>query len=85
MSKKRLVSIQSIDLKAELIVRDNTELLQALERIKAMQGVRDVMWSEPVETLDKKISTNSCDRQALSRPAKTLWLDKLSLPLVLLL
>ncbi len=53
---QKTIGQHTIDLKAELIIKDNAELLEALERVRAMPGVREVMWSEPVETMDKKIS-----------------------------
>ena len=47
---------RTIDLRAEVIIRDNSELLSLLELVKAMQGVRDVVWSEIVEVLGRKTS-----------------------------
>ena len=38
----------TIDLRVETIVKDNVVLLDLLEQIKAMEGVRDVVWSEIV-------------------------------------
>ena len=46
----------TIDLRAEVIIRDNSELLHLLELVKAMQGVRDVIWTEIVEVLGRKVS-----------------------------
>jgi hypothetical protein len=46
----------AIDLRVELIVKDNIELLNLLEEIKAMEGVRDVVWSEIVDWTGRKIS-----------------------------
>jgi DNA-binding Lrp family transcriptional regulator len=46
----------TIDLRAEVIIKDNTELLDVLELVKAMPGVRDVIWSEIVAVLGKKMS-----------------------------
>ncbi len=39
----------TIDLIAELIVRDNGEILSLSERVKAMRGVKDVTWTEVIE------------------------------------
>lgn len=50
------VGEHTIDLRAEIIIKDNSELLDVLERVKAMQDVRDVVWSEIVEVLGRKTS-----------------------------
>jgi DNA-binding Lrp family transcriptional regulator len=50
------VGEHTIDLRAEIIIKDNSELLSVLERVKAMPGVRDVVWSEIVEVLGRKTS-----------------------------
>ena len=49
----------TIDLRAEIIVKDNTELLDVLEEVKAMDGVRDAVWSEIVHVVGKKRSIPS--------------------------
>ena len=49
----------TIDLRAEIIVRDNAELLNTLENVKALQGVRDCVWSEIVHVVGKKMSIPS--------------------------
>jgi DNA-binding Lrp family transcriptional regulator len=36
----------TIDLRAEIIIKDNAELLNVLEEVKAMDGVKDTVWSE---------------------------------------
>ena len=46
----------TIDLRVESIVKDNVVLLDLLEQIKAMEGVRDVVWSEIVNVVGSKIS-----------------------------
>ncbi|MDA4115919.1 MAG: hypothetical protein OK442_05130 [Thaumarchaeota archaeon] len=53
------VGEHTIDLRAEIIIRDNSELLDVLERVKAMSGVRDVVWSEIVQVLGRKLSIPS--------------------------
>jgi len=50
------VGEHTIDLRAEIIIKDNAELLDVLERVKAMSGVRDVVWSEIVQVLGRKLS-----------------------------
>lgn len=46
----------TIDLRVETIVKDNVVLLDLLEEIKGMDGVKDVVWSEIVSVVGKKIS-----------------------------
>jgi DNA-binding Lrp family transcriptional regulator len=49
----------TIDLRVETIVRDNASILDILEKIKAMDGVQDAVWSEIVSVVGKKISIPS--------------------------
>jgi DNA-binding Lrp family transcriptional regulator len=49
----------TIDLRVETIVKDNASILDLLEKIKAMDGVRDVLWSEIVSVVGRKISIPS--------------------------
>jgi DNA-binding Lrp family transcriptional regulator len=49
----------TIDLRVETILKDNASILDFLEKIKAMQGVKDVVWSEIVSVVSKKISIPS--------------------------
>jgi len=44
----------TIDLRAELIIKNNGELLDLLEEVKAMDGVRNVIWSEIVKVAGDK-------------------------------
>jgi DNA-binding Lrp family transcriptional regulator len=46
----------TIDLRIECIIKDNVILLDLLEKIKGMDGVRDVIWSEIVSVVGRKIS-----------------------------
>jgi DNA-binding Lrp family transcriptional regulator len=43
----------AINLRAEALVMSNAELLRLLEQVKAIDGVRDVLWCEVVETIGK--------------------------------
>ena len=52
----RSIGEHTIDLRAEVIVENNSELLDLLEEVKAMPSVRDVIWSEIVEVVGKKKS-----------------------------
>jgi DNA-binding Lrp family transcriptional regulator len=49
----------TIDLRAEVIIKDNLELLGLLESVKAMPSVRDVVWSEIVSVIGQKMSIPS--------------------------
>jgi len=49
----------TIDLRVETIVKDNASVLDILEKIKAMDGVNDVVWSEIVSVVGRKISIPS--------------------------
>src|SRR5215203_1976195 len=49
----------TIDLRVEIIVKDNAELLDILEKVKAMDGVQDTVWSEIVEVVGRKRSVPS--------------------------
>ena len=50
----------TIDLRVETIVEDNHELLDILEKLKAMDGIRDAVWSEIVGKVGNKMSV-PCD------------------------
>ena len=49
----------TIDLRVEAIVKDNHEILYLLETLQAMDGIRDAVWSEIVETVGNKMSIPS--------------------------
>jgi DNA-binding Lrp family transcriptional regulator len=49
----------TIDLRVETIVKDNHEILDLLETLQAMDGIRDAVWSEVVETVGNKMSVPS--------------------------
>lgn len=50
----RSVGQRGIDLKAEALVKDDSGLLDLLEQVKGMEGVRDAAWSEVVQTIGRK-------------------------------
>lgn len=52
----KTIGEHTIDLRVEAIVKDNTVLLSLLEQIKAMEGVKDVIWTEIVSVVGRKIS-----------------------------
>ena len=50
----RSIGEHTIDLHAEIVFKNNTELLNVIEWIKGLDGVKDVVWTEPVELVGKK-------------------------------
>ena len=54
----RTIGEHTIDLRVEVFVKDNGVLLNLLEDVKAMPGVRDVIWTEIVETIGRKNPPN---------------------------
>ena len=54
----RTIGEHTIDLRVEVFVKDNGVLLNLLEDVKAMKGVRDVIWTEVVETIGRKSPPN---------------------------
>jgi hypothetical protein len=48
-----------IGLRAEVIIKDNSELLGLLELVKGTDNVKDVIWSEIVEMIGRKKSVPS--------------------------
>jgi DNA-binding Lrp family transcriptional regulator len=65
LKRKEIVSVgrsvgeHTIDLRAEAIVKDSSQLLDLLEVMKAMPKVRDVIWSEIVDFVGRKQSIPS--------------------------
>ncbi len=53
-SALRTIGEHTIDLRVEVFVKDNGILLDLLEQVKGMKGVRDVVWTEVVATIGKK-------------------------------
>ena len=58
LSVERTIGEHTIDLKTETIVKGNAELLDILEEVEAMKGVRDVIWTEAVATIERRNSPN---------------------------
>lgn len=52
----RSIGEHTIDLHAEIVFKNNSELLNVIEWIKSLDGVKDVVWTEPVEVVGKKDS-----------------------------
>jgi DNA-binding Lrp family transcriptional regulator len=55
----RSVGQHTIDLKVELIIKDNAQLIDLLELVKGMDGVREVEWTEIVKVIGRKRSIPS--------------------------
>jgi DNA-binding Lrp family transcriptional regulator len=58
MCVTRMIGEHTIDLRVEVLVKDNRMLLNLIEEIKTMKGVRDVVWTEVVETIGRKNLSN---------------------------
>jgi DNA-binding Lrp family transcriptional regulator len=54
----RSIGEHTIDLRVETFVQDNGQLLDLLEDVKGMDGVKDVVWSEIVEVIGRKPPPN---------------------------
>jgi DNA-binding Lrp family transcriptional regulator len=54
----RTIGEHTIDLRVEVFVKDNGVLLNLLEDVKAMKGVRDVVWTEVIEVIGRKNPPN---------------------------
>ncbi len=50
----RTIGEHTIDLRVEVFVKDNGILLDLLEQVKTMNGVRDVIWTEAIATIGRK-------------------------------
>jgi len=61
-SVTRTLGENTIDIKAEVIFRTNQELLLLIDRIKSCDGVRNVFWSESVESVGRN---NDCYQKVL--------------------
>ena len=46
----------TIDLRVETILKDNAEILRMMELLKAMNGIKEVVWTEIVEVVGRKTS-----------------------------
>lgn len=46
----------TIDLRVETVLKDNGEILRMMELMKAMEGIKEVVWTEIVEVVGRKSS-----------------------------
>jgi hypothetical protein len=49
----------TIDLRVETVLEDNSEILRMMELLKGMPGIKDVIWTEIVEVMGRKMSIPS--------------------------
>lgn len=49
----------TIDLRVETVLEDNAEILRMMELLKAMPGIKEVVWTEIVEVVGRKMSIPS--------------------------
>jgi DNA-binding Lrp family transcriptional regulator len=50
----KMIGKPLIDLRVEVFVKDNGELLDIIEKVKSMKEVKDVVWTEVVEVIGRK-------------------------------
>jgi hypothetical protein len=50
----RTIGEFTIDMKAEVFVKSGAELINLIEEVKAMDGVKDLIWSEVIEIVGRK-------------------------------
>src|SRR5256712_3039977 len=50
----RTIGQFTIDLRAEVFVQSSDELVNLIEEVKAMKGVKELIWSEVVEVVGRK-------------------------------
>jgi DNA-binding Lrp family transcriptional regulator len=55
------------DLKAEIIIKDNRQILRLVEAMKATPGVKNITWTEVIEEEKEKVCSRLCGRQPLRR------------------
>ncbi|HVX02658.1 MAG TPA: winged helix-turn-helix transcriptional regulator [Nitrososphaera sp.] len=52
----RAIGQQTIDLHVQAILEGNADILRVMEMLKAMPGIKDVVWSEIVQVVGRKTS-----------------------------
>lgn len=53
MSVSRTLSNHKIDIKAEVVLKTNKEVIDFSERIKMMPGIKELFWAESIELVGK--------------------------------
>lgn len=59
----RTIGQFNIDLKVEVFVRNNDDLINLIEEVKALPGVKELIWSEIVDVVGR---TNHIPAQTLA-------------------
>jgi hypothetical protein len=54
VSVGRSIGRSSVDLRSEIIIKDNEHLVDLIDRVRGLNGVEDVNWSEIVQVVGKK-------------------------------
>lgn len=57
-SAHRMLGESKIDLRLEAIIRTNAELMSLIDRVKAVDGVKDVFWSESIVLIGRNPATS---------------------------
>jgi hypothetical protein len=65
----RTIGQFNIDLKAEVFVRSNDDLINLIEEVKAMRGVKELIWSEIIEVVGRTNHIPAETLAALKRKA----------------
>src|SRR5574341_798413 len=52
-SVTRMIGENTIDMKVEVIFRTNKELLSLIDRVKSMEGIKNIFWSESMGLIGK--------------------------------
>jgi hypothetical protein len=63
----RTIGQFNIDLRVEVFVRSSEELVDLIEEVKAIDGVKDLIWSEVIEVVGRKNQIPSEILSALKR------------------
>ena len=63
----RTIGQFTIDLRAEVFVRSNDELINLIEEVKAMPGVKELIWSEIIQVIGRKNHIPAETLEALKR------------------
>jgi DNA-binding Lrp family transcriptional regulator len=50
-SVSRIFSSNGTDMKAEVVLKTNKEIMDFAERLRMLQGVKELFWSEPLDTI----------------------------------
>jgi hypothetical protein len=65
----RTIGQFNIDLRVEVFVRSNDDLINLIEEVKAMEGVKELIWSEIIEVVGRKDSIPAETLATLKRKA----------------